>query len=113
MVWRNPSTNAPSLQIAGCCVQALHTLEPTTNKTTTISDLAEVRRICRNLQKRALSPETVYAHRWREGDVVVFHNRGVMHSITGQLGRHEQNRLLWQCSMGSLTPVEGFVEGGC
>lgn len=106
MVWRTPS---PSLQIAGCCVQSLHTRDPSTGAITTISDLAEARRICRNLQRRAYSPSTVYAHRWREGDVVVFHNRGVMHSITGQLAQHEQKRLLWQCSMASLTPVVPFL----
>lgn len=111
MVWRNLQTGEPSLQIAGCCVLALHTLDPATNKVTTISDLAEVRRICRTLQKRALSPETVYAHRWREGDLVVFHNRGVMHSITGQLAQHAQRRLLWQCNLASATPVEAFVGG--
>ncbi|KAM0709082.1 hypothetical protein Q7P35_003118 [Cladosporium inversicolor] len=113
MVFRNPSTLSPSLQIAGCCVQALHTRNPATNGTTTISDLAEVRRICRSLQQRAYSPATVYAHRWREGDVVIFHNRGVMHSITGQLAHHPQRRLLWQCNMASLTPVVPFVEGVC
>jgi alpha-ketoglutarate-dependent taurine dioxygenase len=109
MVWLSPSSS-PSLQIAGCCVRALHTRDPATDKTITISDLAEVRRICRNLQRRALSPETVYAHRWREGDLVIFYNRGVMHSITGQLAQHPQRRLLWQCSMASLTPVVPFLE---
>ena len=111
MVWRNLETGEPSLQIAGCCVQALHTRNPATGEVATTSDLAEVRRMCRELQRHAYSPSTVYAHRWREGDLVVFHNRGVMHSITGQLAQHPQRRLLWQCNMASLTPVVPF--SGC
>ena len=109
MVWRNLETGQPSLQIAGCCVQALQTRHPGTGEVTTISDLAEVRSICRNLQQRAYTPSTVYAHRWTEGDLVIFHNRGVMHSITGQLSEHPQRRLLWQCNMASLTPVVPYL----
>jgi alpha-ketoglutarate-dependent taurine dioxygenase len=110
MVWRSLETGEPSLQIAGCCVQVLHTCDPATGEVTTTSDLAKVRNICRNLQRRAYSPSTVYAHRWKEGDLVIFHNRGVMHSITGQLSQHPQRRLLWQCNMASLTPVVPFSD---
>ncbi|CAI6336834.1 unnamed protein product [Periconia digitata] len=39
-----------------------------------INELAEVRRICYELQKKVCRSENVYAHEWREGDLVVFHN---------------------------------------
>ena len=110
MVWRNLQTGRPHLQIAGCCVQALHTRNPTSGEVTTISELAKARSMCRDLQRRAYTPSTVYGHRWEEGDLVIFHNRGVMHSITGQLSQHPQRRLMWQCNMASQTPVVPFLE---
>ncbi|KAI7472393.1 hypothetical protein KC351_g11650 [Hortaea werneckii] len=108
MVWKNPTTGRPHLQILGCCVRALRTKDQKTDIVTTIDDLDEVRRICHNFQSRVYTPENVYAHRWEKGDLVIFHNRGVMHSITGQLARHPERRLLWQCNMASLTEPEAY-----
>lgn len=101
MVWKNITTGKPHLQILGCCVYALKTTNPQTGEVTTIDDLSEVRRICHGLQKKVYAPENIYAHRWQEGDLVMFHNRGVMHSISGQLAGLEAKRLLWQCNMAS------------
>ncbi|KAI6835153.1 hypothetical protein KC340_g5635 [Hortaea werneckii] len=108
MVWKNPATGKPHLQILGCCVQALRTKDPKTGFVTTIDDLHEVRSICHSFQSRAYSPENLYAHRWQKGDLVIFHNRGVMHSTTGQLAKHPERRLLWQCNMASLTEPEAY-----
>ncbi|KAI6797341.1 hypothetical protein KC363_g6663 [Hortaea werneckii] len=108
MVWKNPTTGKPHLQILGCCVRALRTKDPKTGVVTTIDDLDEVRSICHSFQSPVYSPENVYAHRWQKGDLVIFHNRGVMHSITGQLARHPERRLLWQCNMASLTEPEAY-----
>ncbi|KAI9733894.1 MAG: hypothetical protein M1834_002549 [Cirrosporium novae-zelandiae] len=117
MVWKNPSTNQPHLQVLGCCVYKLTTTNPSTGSKTTISNLDEVRGICHKLIRKVYSPENIYAHRWREGDLVVFHNWGVLHSITGRLlgekgdgedGEDGERRLLWQCSMASGTAPVGF-----
>ncbi|KAL5119250.1 hypothetical protein ACEQ8H_002737 [Pleosporales sp. CAS-2024a] len=108
MMWRNPSNGQAHLQIAGCCVYALTTVDPRTGNKTVVSDLAEVRRICHRLQKKAYRPENVYAHRWEKGDLVMFHNRGVMHTISGQLAQYQERRLLWQCNMASSSPPEQF-----
>ncbi|CAK4032189.1 alpha-ketoglutarate dependent xanthine dioxygenase [Lecanosticta acicola] len=108
MVWRNASTDAPHLQILGCCVESLHTRDPASGEISVIDNLAEVRRICHQMQSKIYKPEHVYAHRWRKGDLVIFHNRGVLHSITGQLESHPQRRLLWQCSMATETPPEAY-----
>ncbi|KAI6825631.1 hypothetical protein KC340_g10674 [Hortaea werneckii] len=110
MVWENPTNGKPHLQILGCCVLALRTKDPKTGVVTTIDDLDEVRNICHSFQSRVYTPENVYAHRWQKGDLVIFHNRGVMHSITGQLARHPEKRLLWQCNMASLTEPEAYVK---
>lgn len=110
MVWRNKGNGRPHLQILGCVVKSLSTKDPRTGKVTTIGDVAEARRICHSFQKKAYTPGGVYAHRWQPGDLVIFHNRGVMHSITGQLAQYSQRRLMWQCSMASNTPPEAFAK---
>jgi len=69
MAYLNPGKpSQPSLQILGCCVHSLLTTNPATGVVTTISDLAETRRICYELQKPVVKPEHVYAHVWEEGD---------------------------------------------
>lgn len=117
MVWRNPlRPDRPQLQILGMCAKSLITIDPATKARTVISDLAQVRRICHSFQKKAMAPSYIYAHTWREGDLVVFHNQGVWHSITGQLGDvtgekdcpENQKRLMWQCAMASGVPPEPF-----
>ena len=108
MVWKNIETGRPHLQILGCCVYALKTTNPQTGEVTTIDDLDEVRRICHGLQKKVYEPENIYAHDWQEGDLVMFHNRGVMHSISGQLAGLDAKRLLWQCNMASGASPEPY-----
>ncbi|RDW81910.1 hypothetical protein BP6252_03022 [Coleophoma cylindrospora] len=107
MVWRNPGRpDQPHLQILGNCVRSLVTTDPATGAKTVIDDLAETRKICRSLQKKTMAPEYIYAHAWEQGDLVIFHNQGVLHSITGQLG--DTKRLMWQCTMASAAPPEAF-----
>ena len=96
MVWKNSENGEPHLQIAGCCVFSLTTRDPKTRQEIIISDVEQVRRICHRLQSKVYTPETVYAHAWEKGDLVMFHNRGVMHSISGQLSHLQERRLLWQ-----------------
>lgn len=113
MVWRNPENpDRPFLQVHGCCVYKLTTRDPATGFASVIDDVAEVRKIVYGFQKRIWAVENIYAHRWEEGDLVIFHNRGVMHSITGQLAQHrddeDKKRLLWQCTMTSGTPPKAF-----
>ncbi|KAH7000589.1 alpha-ketoglutarate dependent xanthine dioxygenase [Ilyonectria destructans] len=110
MVWRNPmNPSRPFLQVHGCCVYKLTTRDPKTGDVSVIDDVEKVRSIVYGFQKRIYAAENIYAHRWIEGDVVIFHNRGVMHSITGQLQSHaEGKRLLWQCTMSSQTPPRPF-----
>ncbi|KAH7388893.1 alpha-ketoglutarate dependent xanthine dioxygenase [Cadophora sp. MPI-SDFR-AT-0126] len=105
MVWRNPGRpSQPHLQILGACVRSLKTTDSLTGESSSIDDLDEVRRICRSLMKKAISADYIYAHAWEEGDLVIFHNQGVLHSITGQL--KDEKRLLWQCTMASSAPPE-------
>lgn len=115
MVWKNPGNpDRPHLQVHGCCVYKLKTVDPKTGAVTVVDDVEKVREIVYKMQSKIYRAENIYAHRWQEGDLVVFHNRGVMHSITGQLAQYKEEedkrRLLWQCTMTSLTPPKAFRE---
>ncbi|GAB7355487.1 hypothetical protein MBLNU459_g5982t1 [Dothideomycetes sp. NU459] len=108
MVWRNHGNGQPHLQILGCCVWSLITTDPDTGKQSVIDDIEQVRAICHRLQSKVYEAENVYAHRWQKGDLVIFYNQGVLHSITGQLSTQTEKRLFWQCNMASGTPPEAF-----
>ncbi|KAK8136158.1 sulfonate dioxygenase [Apiospora sp. TS-2023a] len=117
MVWRNHGNGKPHLQVLGCCVYALHTTDPATGEVTVTDDLDEVRGICHKLTREVYTPENIYAHRWQEGDLVIFHNRGVLHSITGELSRPSgdsdpEKRLFWQCTMASGTAPVAYQAAG-
>ncbi|CAO2650232.1 Nn.00g015240.m01.CDS01 [Neocucurbitaria sp. VM-36] len=113
MVWKNPHNGQPHLQVLGTCVYELHTTSPSTGEVTVMSDLQQVRHTVHKLLKKVYKPENIYFHRWREGDLVIFHNRGVVHSITGELSapsgdEDQEKRLLWQCTMASGTEPVGY-----
>ncbi|KAB8224539.1 hypothetical protein BDV33DRAFT_233457 [Aspergillus novoparasiticus] len=93
MVWKNPVTGKPALQIHPSAVRKIHQKDGTV-----IDDLARVRDIVYRLQRPAISPKHVYAHDWEEGDLVLFHNRGVLHSVVGAFGEDEV-RLFRQCNL--------------
>ncbi|WFD28138.1 hypothetical protein MNAN1_003144 [Malassezia nana] len=84
MVWKNPVTGKPALQIHPSAVRKIHKADGTV-----IDDLATVRDIVYKLQRPAISPSYVYAHDWKEGDFVLFHNRGVLHSVVGAFADDE------------------------
>ncbi len=116
MVWRNPGSDRPFLQVHGCCVYTLTTRDPATGTVTVMDDVDQVRATVYAMQRRIWQAGHIYAHRWQEGDLVVFHNRGVMHSITGQLAQYQKDatvgdankRLMWQCTMTSGTAPKAF-----
>lgn len=101
MCWKNPLTGALALQIHPSAIRKIHL-----RSGVVIDDLAEVRRIVHRLQRPAIAPRFVYAHDWREGDLVLFHNRGVLHSVVGAFAPDEK-RLMRQCNMAGSEAVEG------
>jgi alpha-ketoglutarate-dependent taurine dioxygenase len=44
------------------------------------------------------SRQLVYPHDWREKDLVLFHNRGVLHSVVGSFSK-DQVRAFHQCNL--------------
>ena len=70
-----------------------------------IDELEAVREVVHRLQRPGISPELVYAHDWEEGDMVLFNNQGVLHSVVGAFAEDEV-RLFRQCNIAaSEAPV--------
>jgi alpha-ketoglutarate-dependent taurine dioxygenase len=100
LVWVNAGTGRPSLQLHAYCVEDLVV------DGTPLGDLAECRRILYDLMRPAIAPSRVYAHPWRDGDLVIFHNRGLWHSVVGSL-RPSDLRVYHQCNLASNEPPLG------
>jgi alpha-ketoglutarate-dependent taurine dioxygenase len=100
LVWVNPVTGERALQVHPCCVQALVT------DGAALGDLDECRRILHGLMRSAIAPSKVYAHPWQAGDLVIFNNRGVWHSVVGALGPGDR-RVFHQCNLASSEPPLG------
>ncbi|KAF5332583.1 hypothetical protein D9611_005152 [Ephemerocybe angulata] len=71
-----------------------------------ITDLKEVRDIMYEMQRPGIAPSLVYPHPWKEKDLVLFHNRGLMHTVVG-LFREDQIRLFHQSNLASSDRPEG------
>lgn len=96
LVWTNPITKKHHLQVHGCCI---HQLElPDGN----ILELEDARKEIYRMMRPAIHPKHVYAHSWKKGDLVIFFNRGVWHTVTGQFAPGER-RLMRQCNIASGT----------
>lgn len=93
MCWRNPVTGRLALQIHPSAVEKLHLADGTV-----IDDLAEVREIVHRLQRPGIAPGLVYAVDWEEGDLALFNNHGVLHSVTGSF-LPEEVRVFRQCNL--------------
>jgi alpha-ketoglutarate-dependent taurine dioxygenase len=100
LVWVNPLTREPALQAHACCVEALII------DGVPVTDLAEARRTLYELMRPAISPSKVYAHPWQAGDLVIFDNRGVWHTVVGAL-RPSDHRVYHQCNLASSEPPLG------
>jgi xanthine dioxygenase len=97
LVWKNPVTGKPSLQLHSYCVEDLIVDgQP-------IGDLAECRRLLYELMRPAIAPERIYAHPWRPGDLVIFNNRGLWHTVVGSLAPTDL-RVYHQCNLAASEP---------
>ena len=65
---------------------------------------SEALALLNRLFERATSPEHVYAHRWRAGDLVFWDNRGVLHTAT-EYDRERHRRIVWRTSVRGERPV--------
>ncbi|KAK7208398.1 hypothetical protein BZA70DRAFT_273635 [Myxozyma melibiosi] len=98
LVWTNPVTGRHHLQVHGCCIWKLETPNG-------VQELDQARQTIHSLMTPQLTHDRVYLHDWQKGDLVIFFNRGVWHSVTGQFGP-EGHRLMHQCNIASgVDPV--------
>lgn len=104
MCWRNPVTGRLALQVHPSAVRKLHFADGSV-----LEDLEKVRALVHRLQRPAIAPNRVYAHDWEEGDLVLFHNRGVLHSVVGAFAEDEV-RLFRQCNIAASFLPEGPLE---
>ncbi|KAF9459848.1 taurine catabolism dioxygenase [Collybia nuda] len=75
-----------------------------------ITDLRTVRDILFKIQRPGIASNLVYAHDWQKNDLVLFHNRGLMHSVTGAL-KDDDIRVFHQCNLhGSDDPAPPSAE---
>ena len=100
LVWVNPVTGRRALQLHAYCVEDLLV------DGKPIGDLETCRRLLYNLMRPAIAPARVYAHPWRDGDLVIFNNRGVWHSVVGSLGPTDL-RVYHQCNLASSEAPTG------
>lgn len=102
MVWKNPETDRLAMMVYPTPARKIHLQDGTI-----IDDLEKVRAIIYRLQRPAISPQFVYPHDWQEGDLVLFNNHGVLHSIVGAFAEDEV-RLFRQCNMAASKPPTGL-----
>lgn len=101
MCWKNPETGKLALQIHPSAVRKIHLKDGTV-----LDDLEKVREIVYKLQRPAISPQYVYLHDWEDGDLVLFNNRGVLHSVVGAF-KPDEVRLFRQCNLAASEPPIG------
>lgn len=101
MAWKNPVTGKLAMMVYPTPIRKIHLANGEV-----LDDLSEVREKLYKLQRRAISPAYVYPHDWQEGDLVLFNNHGVMHSIVGSFGENEV-RIFRQCNMAASHPPVG------
>ncbi|CDR88611.1 uncharacterized protein (C-terminal fragment), partial [Sporisorium scitamineum] len=95
---RNPVTNKLALQVHPSAIEKLHLADGSI-----IDDLEQVREIVHRLQRPRIAPELVYAVDWNEGDLALFNNHGVLHSVTGSFTPDEV-RIFRQCNLAASEP---------
>lgn len=106
LCWRNPVTGKLAVQVHPSAIRKLHLADGTV-----IDDLEKVREIIYRIQRPGIAPNRIYAHDWEEGDFVLFHNRGVLHSVVGAFAEDEV-RLFRQCNVAASYLPEGPLPEG-
>ncbi|KLO20172.1 Clavaminate synthase-like protein [Schizopora paradoxa] len=115
MVWKNPVTGNLHFQVHPCGVAEL-IVSPLPDGASKegalfpegahLKDLKEVRELLYKMQRPAIAPPLVYPHDWHEKDLVLFHNRGVLHTVVGAFTK-DQVRAFHQCNLAASDDPTG------
>ncbi|KAF9651921.1 Clavaminate synthase-like protein [Thelephora ganbajun] len=113
--WLNPVTDELHFQVHPCGVQELF-VDPLPEGASRdgalypdgahVTDLKEVRDVLYKMQRPAIDPKLVYPHDWSEKDLVLFHNRGVLHTVVGTFSQ-DQVRAFHQCNLAASSDPVG------
>ncbi|TFK24259.1 alpha-ketoglutarate dependent xanthine dioxygenase [Coprinopsis marcescibilis] len=115
VLWKNPATGGLHFQVHPCGARKLviDALPDGASKEGAlypegahITDLGEVRGILYKMQRPAIAPPLVYPHNWSEKDLVLFHNRGVLHTVVGAF-KQETVRAFHQCNLAASDEPAG------
>ncbi|KAK7040213.1 hypothetical protein VNI00_010019 [Paramarasmius palmivorus] len=71
-----------------------------------LTDLREIRELVHKMERPGITPSLVYPHDWHEKDLMLFHNRGVMHSVVGVF-KDGQIRVFHQCNIAGSDIPQG------
>ncbi|PPR02341.1 hypothetical protein CVT24_011685 [Panaeolus cyanescens] len=118
-VWKNPVTGELHLMVHPCLVMEVH-VDPVPlgcvkegalyPDGACLKDLEDIRKLLYQIQRPGIDPKAitnqlVYPHPWEENDLVLFNNRGLLHSVVGVFTK-DQVRLFHQCNLaGSDAPI--------
>ncbi|EPQ60200.1 Clavaminate synthase-like protein [Gloeophyllum trabeum ATCC 11539] len=115
MTWKNPVTGHLHFQVhpSAFCELLIDPLPEGAKREGALfpdgahlKDLKEVRELLYKMQRPAIAPALVYPHDWRERDLVLFHNRGVLHSVVGTFSK-DQVRAFHQCNLAASDDPAG------
>ena len=90
LVWTCPDTGRQALMAQPRCLGFLGTQQSARPE---YYGITASRRLVETWMLPAVSSDQVYIHAWQAGDLVIWHNRSVWHSATGQLAP-EDRRLM-------------------
>ncbi|KAF7436152.1 hypothetical protein PC9H_002978 [Pleurotus ostreatus] len=118
LTWKNPVTGALHFQVHPCGVSELLVAPlPEGAKRegalfpdgAHLTNLKEVRELLYKMQRPAIAPQLIYPHDWHEKDLVLFHNRGVLHTVVGAF-TPDQVRAFHQCNLAASSDPVGPSE---
>lgn len=87
LVWTCQQTGLQALMAQPRC---MHALERHSEAGGGFMGVVESRLLVEAWMRPAIAPGLVYVHAWRPGDLVIWHNRSLWHSATGQLSRDDR-----------------------
>jgi hypothetical protein len=87
LVWACPETRLQALMPQPRCLSCLETeIDWESN----FLGITESRYLVESWMCPAVVAKSVYVHAWLPGDLVIWHNRSVWHSATGELARDDR-----------------------
>lgn len=115
VLWKNPVTSGLHFEVHPCGAQEL-LVDPLPEGAKRegalypdgahITDLKTVRDLLYKMQRPGIAPPLVYPQDWHERDLVIFHNRGVLHSVVGAF-KPNQVRAFHQCNLAASEDPAG------